>query len=72
MTEVQTGKFAGINQAENLSVDPARVHFHSLDQLQQIEAITRLAATGMGDYDISHASGLSVEFIRQLLEQVPQ
>jgi hypothetical protein len=45
----------------------ARLHFHSLDASEQTNAIRRMAATGQGAHTIAHATGLSVEFIRQLL-----
>jgi hypothetical protein len=44
-----------------------RLHFHSLDANEQANAIRRMAATGLGAHTIAHATGLSVEFIRQLL-----
>lgn len=43
-------------------------HFHSLDRRQQSAAIGRLAATGMSEHGIAHATGLSVEMIRRLLQ----
>lgn len=49
----------------------SRLHFTTLDQGQQEQAIRRLASTGMTDYGISHATGWSVEAIRRCLaEQV--
>ena len=45
----------------------ARMHFLALDRDQQAQAIARLAATGMTDYDISHATGLAVEMVRRIL-----
>jgi hypothetical protein len=42
-------------------------HFASLDRQQQAQAIRRLAATGMTDHDISHATRLAVEQIRTML-----
>jgi hypothetical protein len=44
-----------------------RLHFHSLDAQAQTDAIRRMAATGQGDHTIANATGLSVEFIRQIL-----
>jgi hypothetical protein len=41
--------------------------FHALDYQQQVEAIARLAMTGMTAHDVSHATGLSVEMIRRIL-----
>lgn len=50
----------------------SRLHFNVLDHEQQRQAIARLAATGMSDYGISHATGLAVEQVRRVLaEQQP-
>jgi len=49
----------------------ARMHFHALDREQQSQAIRRLAAAGLGEHTIAHATGVSVEQIRrELAEQV--
>lgn len=45
----------------------SRLHFHALDAEQKAAAIGRLAASGQGEHTIAHATGLSVEFIRQVL-----
>jgi hypothetical protein len=45
----------------------SRLHFLALDREQQAQAIGRLAATGMTDYDISHATSLAVEMVRRIL-----
>lgn len=50
----------------------ARMHFHALDREEQAAAIRRLAASGQGDHTIAHATGLSVEAVRQLLTAVPE
>lgn len=48
--------------------DAARMrHFHTLDRSRQAEAIRRLAATGMSDHGISHATQLSLEQVRRIL-----
>lgn len=46
------------------------MHFHVLDRSQQAQAIARLAATGMSDYGISHATGLAVEQVRRCLSEM--
>lgn len=45
----------------------ARLHFNVLDRSQQEQAIRRLSNSGMSDYGISHATGLSTEQIRRVL-----
>jgi len=46
----------------------ARLHFHALEPAEQAAAaIQRLAATGQGMHTIAHATGLSVEMVRQVL-----
>lgn len=45
----------------------ARMHFHALDQDQQVAAIRRLAIAGQSVFTIAQATGLSVEMIRLLL-----
>jgi hypothetical protein len=47
-----------------------RLHFRILSRDQQAAAIRRLAASGMSDYGISHATGLAVEQIRRVLSEV--
>lgn len=47
----------------------ARMHFHALDQDQQVAAIRRLAVAGQSVFTIAQATGLSVEMIRLLLEE---
>ena len=42
-------------------------HFQALDCEQQMQAIGRLAVTGMTAYGISHATGLAVEQVRRVL-----
>ena len=44
-------------------------HFHALDREQQADAIRRLAATGMSEHGIAHATGLSVEMVRRVTVQ---
>jgi hypothetical protein len=45
----------------------ARAHFDRLSRDEQVEAIRRLAHEGLGDYEIAHATKLSVEMIRRVL-----
>jgi hypothetical protein len=45
----------------------ARRHFLALSADEQAGAIRRLAATGMSDHGIAHATRLSVEFIRRVI-----
>ena len=45
-----------------------RAHFHALDREQQVQAIRRLAATGLSPDGISHATGLATEMVLHLLE----
>lgn len=55
------------------SGDNARLrHFQLLTRDQQAQAIRRLAATGMTDHDISHATRLSVEMVRIILSPCAQ
>jgi ABC-type phosphate/phosphonate transport system ATPase subunit len=42
-------------------------HFLLLERREQEAAIRRLASSGMGDYGIAAASGLSVEQVRRVL-----
>jgi DNA-binding NarL/FixJ family response regulator len=42
-------------------------HFHALDREQQRQAIIRLSAGGLSDYDVARATRLSVEMVRRLL-----
>jgi len=48
-----------------------RRHFHGLTQDAKREAIRRLAREGFSDHGISHATGLSVEMVRQILGAPP-
>lgn len=53
-------------------LDPAalaRLHFHALDREEQAAAIRRMAADGVTDYGISHATGLAVEQVRRILAE---
>jgi DNA invertase Pin-like site-specific DNA recombinase len=49
--------------------DPRMAAFRALDHTQQVEAIRRLAAAGQGAHTIAHATGLSVEQVRRILEE---
>lgn len=49
-------------------VNPRR-HFGSLSRDEQHDAIRCMAAQGHTEYAISHATGIAVEMIRQLLAQ---
>ncbi len=51
--------------------EPHRAHFHELGRDQQAAAIRRLAAQGMTDYGLAHATSLAVEQIRQILGDSP-
>ena len=42
-------------------------HFLLLDHDEQVAAIQGLARSGMGDYTIAAATGLSVEAIRRII-----
>lgn len=44
-------------------------HFHALAREQQADAIGRLAATGMNEHSIAHATGLAVEQVRRVLAE---
>ena len=47
-------------------------HFLLLDRDQQIQTIRRLIASGMNEYTVASACGLSVEQVRKILaEQQP-
>jgi hypothetical protein len=46
-------------------------HFAKLTRAEQAAAIRRLAADGMGDHTLAHATGLSVEMIRSVLGARP-
>lgn len=53
-----------------LAGDDSRMrHFRLLTRSQQAAAIQRLAAGGMSDHGISHATGLSVQMVRRILGQ---
>lgn len=47
----------------------ARDQFRLMPQDQQVQVIRRLAAVGHGDETISRATGLAVEFVRELLDE---
>jgi hypothetical protein len=47
--------------------DAHRRHFDALTRREQEAAIRRLAAEGLGDYELVAASGWAVEAIRSLL-----
>lgn len=44
-------------------------HFLLLDRAAQETAIQRLAASGMSDYGVAAATGLSVEMVRRVIAQ---
>ena len=44
-----------------------RLHFHTLSAEEQAAAVRRMALAGQGEHTIADATGLSVDFIRQLL-----
>jgi hypothetical protein len=46
-----------------------RLHFHALSSDEQRAAIRKMADAGDGDHTIASATGLSVEFIRQILAE---
>jgi hypothetical protein len=56
------------------AIDTARMaHWETLSSEQKTHAVRQLAARdGFGRYDISAATGLSVEQIDQVLEQTAQ
>lgn len=41
--------------------------FQQLSRAEVVQAVRDLAAMGFGDYSISHATGLSVEVVREFL-----
>jgi hypothetical protein len=43
------------------------VHFHTLDRVQQAEAIRRLSDDGLGERTIAQATGLTVEMVRRII-----
>jgi hypothetical protein len=45
------------------------MRFHSLERSQQCQAIHRLVASGMSEYGVSHATGLSIEQVRRILAE---
>jgi hypothetical protein len=45
----------------------ARLHFEVLTQAEQADAIRQLAAGGMSEHGMAHATGLAVEQIRGIL-----
>ena len=47
----------------------AKLHFHALDPSEQAKAIQRMRTAGQGEHTIAHATGLSVEFVRQVLSE---
>ena len=42
-------------------------NFHVLSRDEQVRAIRKMAAQDFGDHSIAHATGLSVELVRQIL-----
>ena len=45
------------------------LYFRLLDRAEQEAAVRRLSASGMGDYGIAAATGLSVEAVRRVLAE---
>jgi hypothetical protein len=58
----------GAHRESNRDADRLR-HFHALDRQQQIDAIRRLAASGMSDRAIAAATQLSIKQICRLLSR---
>lgn len=51
------------------ATDESRMrHFHCLDRSRQAEAIRRLHTAGWTEHGIAHATKLSVEMIRRVLD----
>lgn len=48
--------------------DLSRIYFDALSQPEREAAIRRLAESGLHESTIAHATGLSVEMIRRVLE----
>lgn len=53
--------------SDRSSIDPAIRYFHALDRHEQRAAIKRLAAAGLGDYEIASATRLEVSFVRKII-----
>lgn len=47
--------------------DAHRKHWRELTHAQQLEAVRRLADSGLGDYEIASACALSVEMVRSIV-----
>jgi hypothetical protein len=43
------------------------VHFRTLDHDQRAQAMRRLAAAGMSEHGLAHATGLAVEQVRRVI-----
>ena len=56
-------------KSDQMLYQVSRENFHALTRDEQVAAIRGLAAQGMGDHTIAHATGLSVELIRQVLAE---
>jgi DNA-binding NarL/FixJ family response regulator len=60
---------AALSGANSNSEEARMRHFHALDPQQQAQAIARLAATGLSDYDIAAATAMHVEQVREVLRR---
>jgi hypothetical protein len=50
-----------------MSADRRMHYFSMLNRDEQAKAIARLASSGMNDYGIASATGISVEMVRKIL-----
>lgn len=55
-------------QAAACGLGLVRLHFNTLSQSERAAAIRRMASEGMSTYTIAAATGLAVEFIKQLTQ----
>lgn len=50
------------------TLDLRLLHFHSLSEAEQAQALRRMAAQGYSDHEIAVRTGLHVQFVRRVLE----
>jgi hypothetical protein len=69
------GGALGLAEVAALSGQPdadRMLHFRTMDQDQQAQAIRRLANAGQSDHTIAAATGLSVEMVRRIIGPAPR
>lgn len=67
MARVNDRCLGGSAEAERVMTSRRMNYFLLLTPEQQLESVRRLSRSGLGDYSIAAASGLSVEQVRRVL-----